>query len=121
MNVAWLPALSWDEAKASPGTKACLEVLRQEGHAEPRDGGVYNLSYCGFLQFMKEALGKARDLTPAGLHAAAASLPAQVGDMSFQWKVTAGRHDGAQVIRVAQYNGGEKGQWRYITGPTQVA
>lgn len=113
--VTWAPALGLAEAWALPGNKECLDILRAQGHAPPNDWGTLSFTYCDFLTFMRAALERAVDLTPAGLHAAAAGLGQRTNGFAWSWQLDDTRHDGANAIRVVTYSGGEKGTWRYIT------
>lgn len=118
--VTWAPALSPNEAWATPGTKQCLDILKQEGHPAPNDFGTLSLTYCDFLTFMRVVLDGAADITVPGFHRAATSLQRQTTGYGWSWRLAPNRHDGGDSIRVATYTGGDKGRWRYITPLTQV-
>ena len=118
-GVGWWP--NSDEATPSgnqSGEEQCEKILRE---AKLAIDGV-GLSYCSRLFFLKAAMDRAIDITPAGLRAAVDGL-----GRSFSSAVTAmslhrpGRFDGVGGVRYFRFDTGcacfrYTGAWRSILG-----
>ncbi|MHB8662110.1 MAG: type 1 periplasmic-binding domain-containing protein [Acidimicrobiales bacterium] len=114
--VAWAPAITFAEYMAGPAVKQCLAELAKEGHRAPADqlSAAQAFNYCDFFTFLRTVVSRAPQASLAAINTAATSVGTQYGTPTFDWTMSSGRHDGADMVRVATYSGGASGQWRYV-------
>lgn len=107
--IGWVPYadLSADfgaTPAASSNNALCREIMTKGG--EPPSAG-FGLGYCDGLFFLKRTLDAAGQVSPAALAAAVAALgDSYTSVWHYGSRFGAGRHDGADVVRPAAFDGG---------------
>lgn len=116
LGVGWLPAsdLFYKEVAhgVNPAEDLCYEITKRNGDEVKR--------YCDGLFFLKAALDRATEFSPAGLRAAVESLGTGYDSpWTLATRFGPGRFDGGRQMRPLAFVG-ECGCFRYSAGPVEV-
>jgi len=112
MNVGWSADEDVGVEQDHRGGNAalCLQIGRQKGIPGDHPGGGFRLYmhlFCDAIFFLKQAAERAPALTPEGLRAAVESMGTSYDSAyTYGTKFAPGRHDGAALMRVSQYDEG---------------
>jgi ABC-type branched-subunit amino acid transport system substrate-binding protein len=109
VGIGWMPSIDVPREyapKANPTRSLCLDALRKAGQrfTDPT-AETSALGYCDDLLFLKAALDRADDLTPAGFRRSVEALGARYeSPLVFATRFGPRRHDGPSAVRVLSFN-----------------
>jgi hypothetical protein len=109
IGVGWSPPNDVFEGQhpgGNPTWQACTDVFAAAGLlSEYQAQGYYLQAHCDSVLLLREAFGRAADLTPQALRAAVDGLgSAYTSPMAFRTVLGPGRHDGGAAWRLFAYD-----------------